>query len=468
MKRIFLRQLHDNFRSLRFQLGLLALLLFFSVNGFVYSWKMEQQIEEDARILADVERTYDEITSVADLTNQRFKVLARPLGTEFISEAGFNWFHDAMWVTAWWSDGGGGSVRLESLRSTNNWMRRFELLDWTVIVRYVLSFLCVVLAYNAVSGEVESGTLRMVLSNPVSRGAFLGGKLLAHLATLLVATTVGVLVSLLIISLHGVLELNLHILGSSALFLTGTALYLALFLLLGTGLSVLARSSATALVFLVTAWTVLVVVIPQTSYLVAVRAVESVGDLRSSLYQHEEQFQESLIREGLFPRDPRVAKNDGYALEKRFAGRVEEVIEEGDRIIRAAYRQNRQQYEIARTINLISPGYAFQYGVEALLGAGLGRFERFHEQGWRYRDALRAFLRERDAADPESPHIPLLDAFTSQAPLAAADIPRFKQPELSLAEGLEAGTAPLVILILETGLAFLFAVVAFQRAEVGG
>ena len=35
MARIFLRQLHDNLRSLRFQLGLVVLLLFFAANGFI-------------------------------------------------------------------------------------------------------------------------------------------------------------------------------------------------------------------------------------------------------------------------------------------------------------------------------------------------------------------------------------------------------------------------------------------------
>ena len=468
MTRIFVRQLHDNLRSLRFQLGLVVLLLFFAANGFIYSWKMTQQIDEDARIHADVERIYEGTTTVGAAADQRFKILSEPLGTEFISEAGYNWFHDAMWVTVGWSGGGRGSVRLESLRSTNNWMRRFEMLDWTVIARYVLSFLCVVLAYNAVSGEAESGTLRMVLSNPVSRSTFLLGKLLAHLATVQSGTAVGSLVSLLILSLHGVLDLDLHIAQSYILFLVGTSVYVALFLLVGTGISALTRSSASSLVFLVTAWTVLVVVVPQTSYMLAARAVRPAGNLDSQLREYEHQVQEGLIREGLFPRPVQVAQTDGYALEKRFAQQLDQVFKEGDQIIRAAHQKNRRQYDVARSINLISPGYAFQYAIEALLGAGVERFERFHEQGWRYREALRAFVRERDAADAASPHILYLNSFMSSQELAAADIPRFRQPRLSLAESLVAGTAPLLILILEAGLAFMLAFWVFERTEVAG
>ncbi|MFH1572185.1 MAG: hypothetical protein ABIL09_29615, partial [Gemmatimonadota bacterium] len=86
--------------------------------------------------------------------------------------------------------------------------------------------------------------------------------------------------------------------------------------------------------------------------------------------------------------------------------------------------------------------------------------------GWRYRDHLRAFLRERDAADPDSPHIPLLEEYTSRATLDPAEIPRLRQRDLPLADSLAAGTGPLAVLILETGLALLLAIVAFQRRDV--
>jgi len=282
-----------------------------------------------------------------------------------------------------------------------------------------------------------------------------------------VATVVGSLVSLLILSLHGVLELNGQLAQSYLLFLLGSSVHAALFLLLGAGISVLTRNSASALVFLVTAWTLIVVVVPQTAYLVAVRAVPPAGNMGRWIGEFQQEQQEALIEEGLFPRSPEIAATDGYTLEKRYARRVEELVEEGDREIRGAYRRNQVQYDLARAIHMISPGYSFQYAVESLLGAGVARFQSFHAQGYRYRDELRAFLREKDAADASSPHVPFLAGFMSTAALAADEIPRFVQKELALGDRVAAGTTPIAILILETGLAFLFAVVAFQRVEVG-
>ena len=115
-------------------------------------------------------------------------------------------------------------------------MRTLEVLDWSVIVRYVLSFLCIVLSYNAISGERESGTLRLAFANPVSRGQFLMGKFLAHLLTLTVTLTLGSLISLAILALSGVLELNGLVARSYLFFLAGAVFFAALFLLLGLGI----------------------------------------------------------------------------------------------------------------------------------------------------------------------------------------------------------------------------------------
>jgi hypothetical protein len=48
MSEIFLHQLQDNLKSLRFQISLLVLLFFFVGNGVVYTWRMERLTKEIA------------------------------------------------------------------------------------------------------------------------------------------------------------------------------------------------------------------------------------------------------------------------------------------------------------------------------------------------------------------------------------------------------------------------------------
>ena len=463
MGTVFLQQLRDNMRSLRFQVSLAVLLLFFVGNGVVYTLKIERLSAEDLAIAADVERRYERETLDRAVGNW-YKIHDQERGTEFIAEAGFNWFQDGIWV----NPSSGETTWLHNVRTTNNWMRRFEVVDWTVIVRYVLSFLCIVLAYNAVSGELESGTLRLVLANPLARGSFLTGKFLAHLATLTTAVLLGSLLSLTILMLNGLVELNWPLWRSYLFFLLAAALFAALFLLLSMGISVLARNSASSLVFLVTAWTVLIVVIPQTSYLIATQVVDPTGRFWEDINKVRDDAQTALERQGLVQRQRELAARDNFAAEKRYVQRMREVEKEMDQLRRAAEKQRQHQYKTAMKVNLFSPGFAFQYSTESFLGAGVQKVEHFERQAWRYRRHLRDFLRTRDAADSDSPHLLFLPNFMSGEEVDTHLIPRFKATPVPLEVGVTNGVVPMIILVLETSLAFFFALWTFNRAEIAG
>ena len=464
MGAIFLHQLHDNLRSLRFQVSLGVLLLFFVANGVIYTMKTDNLRGEAARINALNEERFDRVNTVQEAATNTYKIRSTEVGTEFMAESGSNWFRYAMYV-----DPSSGSVPgFASSRTTNHWMRRFEVVDWSVIVRYVLSFLCIVLSYNAISGELERGTLRLVLANSLERGSFLMGKFAAHLVTLLVATALGSLISLLILVLGQVVELNLHVWQSYVLFLLGTTFFIALFLLLGIGISILARNSASSLVLLITAWTVLIVAIPQTSYLVAISTVEHVGPFWERLDNYENEVRTALQREGIEPRPHELAQSDNYALEKHYIERINEMEKGKFGIFKEIVDQQIRQFKVAKSVNMLSPGFAFQYAVEALLGNGILRFEDFARQGWKYRETLRQFFRARDAADAKSPHVLFLRGYMSDAEIESTNIPRFAEKPLALSESIAGGMVPIVVLLLETALAFLFALWAFNRADIAG
>ena len=463
MGALFLHQLHDHLKSLRFQLSLLVVLLFFAGNGVIYAWKMERLSRETASIAAQHERQYADSRTLRQAVEQSYQVLCPALGTEFMAEGGFNWFADAYTLPI--SQQGGPPVPA-NLRTTNNWMRKFDVIDWAFIVRIALSFLCIVLAYDAVGGEAESGTLRLVLANPLARGRFLAAKFLAHLAILLVTAVAGGLLSLLILSLQGAIVLDARLLQACLLFLLGTALYLAFFLSLSLAISALARTAAASLVLLVMAWAVLVVLIPQSSYLVGVRAVDPPENFWEKNVRLMEEARQALANAGIALRGPEAGRLDRFALEQRYTGRLQEAAEEAEQNVLRADEQLLRRYRVARSVNLISPGFAFQYSVEALLGTGLARRQHFFQQARRYRQELREFFRQYDAADPDSPHVYFLPAYMSARPLDPALIPRFREAPLSFGESLETGLVPLLVLALEAGLAGVLALWAFNRLDL--
>ncbi len=462
MTAVLLQQLRDNLRSLRFQTSLIILLMFFVGNGVIYVHKMDRVAKETELTSRGDEGRYESVTTLRQAVSAQYKIRAPEAGIEFITEAGSDWFPFGMDVSA----ESGSFTELSHARTVNYWMRTFEVMDWGVIVRYVLSFLCIVLSYNAISGERESGTLRLVLANPLSRAEFLMGKFLAHLLTLTVTLVLGSLISLAILALGGVLELNGMIARSYLFFLVASVFYAALFLLLGMGISAVARTSATSLVILIMSWTALIVVIPQTSYLIAVRIVEPAGFYYVQLMDHNSQFRETMVREGIALRQPELARVDNYALEHRYAARLRELDNDLNRMVRDVEQNNIRQFHIARGINLLSPGFAFQYTVESLLGTGIHRFGSFREQANQYREALQEFLRARDAADPDSPHVLFVPDFMSDKPLDSNLIPRFQLQPITVAEALPEAAAPAIILLLEASLAFFFALRALNRSEL--
>ena len=462
MTAVLLHQLRDNLRSLRFQTSLIVLLMFFVGNGIIYAHKMDRVAKETELAGRGDESRYEDAQTLRQAVSTEYKLRAPEAGIEFIIEGGSDWFPYGMNVSA----ESGRFTSLSHARTVNYWMRTFEVMDWGVIVRYVLSFLCIVLSYNAISGEREGGTLRLALANPLSRGQFLMGKFLAHLLTLSVTLMLGSLISLAILALSGVLELNGMVARSYLFFFVSAVFYAALFLLLGMGISAVARTSATSLVVLIMTWTALIVVIPQTSYLIAIRVVEPSGFYFDRLRDFEDQFRETMDREGIAPRQPELARVDDYALEHRYAAKLGELDGELNRMVRDIEQNDIRQFNIARSVNLLSPGFAFQYTVESLLGTGIHRFGAFREQANQYRGALREFLRARDAADPDSPHVLFVPDFMSDKPVDSNLIPRFHLQPLAVADGLAAATIPLTILLLEAAIAFFFALRALNRTEL--
>jgi ABC-type transport system involved in multi-copper enzyme maturation permease subunit len=461
---IYLQQLREYFASYRVQIGLFVVLLFFLLNGVLSTLRMTQTREDDVLLRADVERSYEQIRTVADGARTWLHVVNEPTGTEFMTEGGFDWF----WGSAWMAAETGVYMSFYYGRDVNVWMDRFESLDWTLIVRLVLSFLCIVLAYDAIAGESERGTLRLVLAYPISRLRVLLAKYAAQLTVLVTAFLLGSLVSLAILAIGADLALTMVLAGRYLLYGAAVVIYLSLFLLLSLGMSSLARSSVSALVLLTLAWAAINVILPQSSYLVAVRAVEVPSEMDSAPWEYIQEVKESLAREGRGPRSMEIARVDDYAVERRYVRLLDEAEKKVYRLGQEWLDREVERYRVARAVNLLSPAYAFQYTVEGLLGTGLAKRQYFLRQAFDYRETLRAFLRDHDAADGDSPHALFLSDFMSKAPLDSEQLPRFVERPLSPTQGVAFSVVPLLVLLAETLAAFVFALWAVNRADITG
>ncbi len=457
---IYFQQLREHFSSLRVQISLIVVAIFFILNGSLSSMRILDMRESDQLIYAQIEERYDRIEVVADAAGGYYRTLNEPTGTEFMSEGGFNWFWGSVWVSAETAS----YPFYYYGRDVNLWMDRFENLDWTLIVRLVLSFLCIVLAYDGIAGESERGTLRLVLAYPISRIRLLLAKYAASLTILLIAFLLGSLLSLMILSVTGAITLSAGLLAKYILYGGVVGIYLSLFLLLSLAVSSLTRSSVSSLVLLTLVWAVFNVVLPQSSYLVAMRTLDIPWNWADPIFDYRNDVREAIDA----PRSFELAQSDNFTTERTYARAMNDAENQMYRMGAEGLDRKLHRYQIARTINLISPSFAFQYTVEAVLGTGLAKRQNFLEQALDYRESLRHLIREQDALDPDSPHILYLSNFLSKAPLSEGQLPRFVERPLSAADGLAFSVTPLIVLLLETAAAFFFALWAVNRADVTG
>lgn len=121
---------------------------------------------------------------------------------------------------------------------------------------YLIPLLALLIAYDALAGEVERGTMALLLTYPLARWQILAGKFLGHVTIVALAVGigyggVGALLIGLGLSDAGGLGPLLRLIGSSVLL--GAA-----FIALGYLLSALARQPGTAAAMAIAVWVVMV------------------------------------------------------------------------------------------------------------------------------------------------------------------------------------------------------------------
>lgn len=282
-------------------------------------------------------------------------------------------------------------------------------LDLNAVVRVFLSLFALLLTYDAVAGEKESGTLRAVLSNPVPRAQLLLGKALGLFGTLLVATLVPALLGLLVMKVGFRIELAAMDWGR----LGGVALSFGLYLLavFATGLlvSTLTTRSSVAFLVLLLLWVASVEVIPKISPMVAsrVRPVPDFASLQSDRDRLQNEFQQAQFRlmTGAFQAAQGPAASPEEA--DRRQQTVDSVMRRGRDSLQTdlqakiarleeGYRNRQNSFtRLAVFLARFSPAVAMSHAVEVLSETDFEADRRWRANLLTYRDALRAYLKEK-------------------------------------------------------------------------
>jgi hypothetical protein len=84
----------------------------------------------------------------------------------------------------------------------------FPAIDFCLIVGIIASLIAIIFTYDLVSGEKQSGTLKLILANSVPRHKVLSAKWLGSFLSFLIGYVPGLLIVLLYMELHPIIPLN--------------------------------------------------------------------------------------------------------------------------------------------------------------------------------------------------------------------------------------------------------------------
>jgi ABC-type transport system involved in multi-copper enzyme maturation permease subunit len=370
----------------------------------------------------------------------------------------------------------------------------FPLIDLTFIVTILMSLIALILTYDAVSGEKEEGTLKLMLANSLPRSKVILAKVAGAGLTLVGPLVASLAAGMLVVLLHPRVDWTGVDWAALGLIVVGAVLYAGVFSLVGILVSSAHRSSASSIMTSLFIWTLLVLVVPNLSPYVAsflapapsrikiaretARLMDVDRDDLGRKLQTEYQAQvfkdHPVLAERLSEAEvkERVAQDPEYrkAYEANRAAR-ERAWAEANRVQGAKAgelaedlrRKEEAQTGLARAISMVSPLADFAYLATDLSSTGtrnqahFGRLAELWGQAF-YRDYRTRKVEELRAKDPTA------DAWNS--PIDMTDAPRFRYVEEGLGGRVQAALPPLAILLGYGVVLFAGAYVSFIRTDV--
>ena len=280
LKTLIRRELLDNLMTFRFAAVLLITLLLVVANTVVliqdYEQRLESYNDSVKRHHQDLRnsKTYSTAYLFIDRAPNPLSIFNVGLDKRLGNYVGI--YHGFM-PTLW-------DARMHG--TDNPFIAFFSSIDIVFVFEVILSLMGLIFAYDAIAGERERGTLRLVLAQPIGRGQILLAKYTSAMACLLVPLILSLLFALLLLTRSIPLS-TADFLRIAGIVLTSFA-YLSVFYLIGLLISVATRRTGTALMLAMFVWGFLILVYPNL-----IRAtVNPGGDIHARVKTAHNQIQQ--------------------------------------------------------------------------------------------------------------------------------------------------------------------------------
>lgn len=463
LKTVLRRELLHNLYSLRFLISLVLLIGVFVAGSFSFvrghALKLEKYRETRSEFLESMKT--DAASNATQLAVSQRNYPMRPRDNTFIADAKEKYLPNDVTFSAW-----NVFAFQNKSGSANPFLKKYDELTWSFIVALIVSFVALMFTFDAVSGEKETKTLALSLSNPVSRGTLLLGKYVSAVLSVMTVVVVGVIANLIVILLFGRIGWTAALAGEIIGFLAVAGLLAASFAAFGLFSSVVAPNSNVSLLLALSFWLAFAVVVPNSSTFIA----KSLYPIDSS---EAVQKKVNTVLEDLSKSAPpgswMMNSSNPFLPQHKLRANLQMKLLLAEKSIRDDYYQAMfRQFERTRLLTAVSPVSLFEYMTEAVVGGGYVRFHKVWGDMHVYQDQSLNFFKALDAADKDSPHWfnPNEEVSTTRKPVAFEKVPQFEEKPMSFVERIAPVMTYLLIGVFYLCAVFLLTYVLFVRYDV--
>ena len=459
---LYIRELQNYLYSLRFHVSFVIVVLVFTIGtvSFVSTYTATQENYTKYRQSEQTELT-EQASNISQIATMRQNFVTAPRSNGILADCKESYLPNEITYSAY--NVFGFSVRNNTV---NPLLSRAENLSWSFIVSMFLSFITLLFAFDAISGEKEDRTLALVFSNPVPRSTFLSAKLTGIITVVGCMELVGILLSILFLSTSGKVIIDGSFLLETAGFVFISLLLITVFAVLGLLSSVVTKQSNISLLVSLCFWLVAAVVIPNTSVFWAKKLfpIPSAFQIEAAVEDEQNDINRNAPEGSWSGND---ADPFWYRHELR-ANNQTNLMNAEKRHKDAYYRQMFSQFENIRSFTGISPIAQFDYINEAFLGGGYLRFRNNWDDLHIFQPQFLQWFKDIDAKDSGSPHWynPYEGLSTSKKPVEVVQIPQYTEKIASFGQRITFINGHLIALATTIALLFLASFVVFRRYDI--
>jgi ABC-type transport system involved in multi-copper enzyme maturation permease subunit len=350
------------------------------------------------------------------------------------------------------------------LTSYNPYINPYLSIDWTTVMIYIISFFCICFSYNAFSGEREDGTLKLMLSNSLSRSSIIIAKLLGLLTVFVIPLLLGMILCCLIFEISSTFHMGMAEYTKIIYFFGVSVLVICFTVMMGFLVSALTQKSYISLILCLVCWTFMVVVIPNISWIIS-QQIDKIPT-ETSIMQEEGQQKADL-------QDCYRGWKGPNPSDEIIFGR-KDCMDRQTNVHNSLWSDyhNMQFEQTSKAIGIskISPFGLFRFLGDRISGNNFYGYTSFFEQVKNYQLTYREYVVRKDEADPDSRHIicndGILADYMSQQNVNAEEVPKFSGQQVSFRQVVADSLTDIAILCFWVIGLFVLTFIAFVKYDV--